>query len=41
MKFSYKDIETNTIMEVNSFEPCMICGEKTKWVDYCSEQRMF
>lgn len=37
MKFTDKDMESHSLIKGKYEKPCIICGEKTVYIDFCSE----
>ena len=39
-KFNDEKIKDYTIMKVDTFKPCILCGESTQYIDYVFECRV-
>lgn len=39
-KFDDIDIRKYTVIEVHTQKPCVVCGDNTKYIDYCCECRV-
>ena len=40
MKFTDNDMCNYNLMKSEADKPCLICGDDTKYIEYCSEGRM-
>ena len=39
MKFTDKDLNTKNLIKCDDLEPCNVCKEPTKYIEYCYEVR--
>ena len=40
MKFTDKDLKTNSLIKSKEKKPCLICKQPTEYIDWCSEYRL-
>ena len=39
-KFTDEELRSKSIIRVNNKKPCHICGENTRYIDFCYETRI-